>query len=81
MKKCFRNLMRNRIPIRLKVKFCRIAIKPVTLYGSECWPMKKQHVDRMDVAKMMMLKWMGGKTRKDSKRDGSIRDNPRVVPI
>lgn len=43
--------------------------------------MKKQYVDRMGVAKMMMLKWMGDKTRKDSKRNGSIRDNQRVVPI
>ena len=31
----------KRVPQKLKVKFYRTAIRPVMLYGAECWPTKK----------------------------------------
>ncbi|GMP81861.1 hypothetical protein CsSME_00036427 [Camellia sinensis var. sinensis] len=53
----------KRIPTRLKGKFYRTAIRPAMLYGTECWATKKQHIDKMSVAEMRMLRWMCGKTR------------------
>jgi hypothetical protein len=33
-----------RVPLKLKGKFYRIAIRPAMLYGAEYWPTKRQHV-------------------------------------
>jgi hypothetical protein len=45
-----------RVPLKLKDKFYRIAIRPVMLYGAECWPTKKRHVQQLSVAEMRMLR-------------------------
>ena len=51
------------------------------LYGTECWATKKQHVDKMSVAEMRMLRWMCGKTRQDRIRNECIREWVGVAPI
>jgi hypothetical protein len=33
-----------RVPLKLKDKFYRTAIRPVMLYEAECWPTKRRHV-------------------------------------
>jgi hypothetical protein len=33
-----------RVPLKLKVKFYRTAIRSAMLYGAECWPIKRRHV-------------------------------------
>ena len=71
----------KRIPTRLKGKFYRTAIRPAMMYGSECWATKKQHVDKMSVAEMRILRWMCGKTRKDRVRNEDIRKMVGVAPI
>ncbi|GMQ11846.1 hypothetical protein CsSME_00054325 [Camellia sinensis var. sinensis] len=51
---------------RIKAGWCKwrsasgvlTAIRPAMLYGMECWATKKQHVDKMSVAEMRMLRWM-----------------------
>ncbi|KAM1062010.1 hypothetical protein ACFX14_026297 [Malus domestica] len=58
----------RRMPLKLKGKFYRTAIRPAMLYGTECWAVKHQHVHKMGVAEMMMLRWMCGHTRKDKIR-------------
>ena len=50
-----RVLCDRRIPITLKGKFYRTAIRPAKLYGTECWTVKKQHICKMSVTKMRML--------------------------
>ncbi|GLS47117.1 hypothetical protein GCM10007884_51210 [Methylobacterium brachythecii] len=71
----------RRIPLRLKGKFYRTAIRPAILYGSECWATRKQHMDKISVAEMRMLRWMCGKTRKDKIRNEHIREILGVAPI
>jgi hypothetical protein len=44
-----------RVPLKLKVKFYRTAIRSAMLYGVECWPIKKRHVQQLSVAEMCML--------------------------
>ena len=43
-------------PTRLKGKFYMTTIKPAMAYGEEHWPIKKQHMHKMDVADMRMLR-------------------------
>ena len=35
------------------------------LYGTECWSVNKQHIHKMSVAKVRMLRWISGNTWKD----------------
>ena len=46
------------IPLWLKGKFYRTAIRPALLYGTECWVVKRNHAQKMSVAEMHMLHWM-----------------------
>nr|GEY74399.1 hypothetical protein [Tanacetum cinerariifolium] len=55
----------KRIPLKLKGKFYRAAIRPSMLYGSECWPITKALAFRVEVAKLRMPRWTCGKTMVD----------------
>ncbi|KAM1952113.1 hypothetical protein ACFX15_006643 [Malus domestica] len=46
----------RRIPLKLKGKFYRTTIRLAMLYGTECWAVKHQHVHKMGVAEMRMLR-------------------------
>ena len=51
------------------------------LYGVECCPTKSQHVQKISVAGMRMLRWSCGHTRRDRIRNDDIRDKLGVAPI
>ena len=51
------------------------------LYGAECWPTKRRHVQQLGVAKMRMFRWACGHTRKDRIRNDDIRERVGVAPI
>jgi hypothetical protein len=51
------------------------------MYGAECWATKGQHVQKMTVAEMRMLRWICDHTRNDGIRIDDIRDKLRVAPI
>nr|XP_043630162.1 uncharacterized protein LOC122601470 [Erigeron canadensis] len=55
----------KRIPLKLKGKFYRVAIRPAILCGSKCWPMTKVQASPVEVAEMRMLRWSCGKTLSD----------------
>ena len=71
----------GKIPLKLKGKFYRTVIRPVLLYGSECWAIKYQHEQKTSVAEMRMLRWMCGHTKKYKIRNEIIRNKVGVVPI
>ncbi|KAK8956527.1 hypothetical protein KSP39_PZI001305 [Platanthera zijinensis] len=48
----------RKVPLKLKGKFYRTAIRPAMLYGSECWAVNCVHEQKMGVAEMRMLRWM-----------------------
>jgi hypothetical protein len=58
-----------------------MAIRPTMLYGAECWPTKRQHVQQLGVREMRMLRWMCVHTRKDRVRNDDIRDRVGVALI
>jgi len=62
-------------------KVYRTAIRPVLLYGTECWAIKRYHAQKMSVAEMHMLHCMCGNTRRDKARNEDIRTNIGVASI
>ncbi|KAL5187393.1 Craniofacial development protein 2 [Glycine soja] len=70
-----------KVPIKLKGKFYRTAVRPAILYGTECWAVKSQHENKVGVAEMRMLRWMCGKTRQDKIINEAIREKVGVAPI
>ena len=65
-------LCNRNIPLWLKEKFYRTAIRPALLYGTEYWDIKRHHAQKMSVAEMRMLRWMCGNTRRDKVRNEDI---------
>lgn len=53
----------TKVPLRLKGKFYRTSVKPMMLFGTECWAVKNQHENKLSIVEMRMLRWMCGKTR------------------
>ncbi|XP_063627476.1 uncharacterized protein LOC134798981 [Cydia splendana] len=70
-----------RMPIKTKGKVYKTAVRPVLLYGSECWTVKKTHEQKAHVNEMKMLRWAGGVTRMDRVRNEHIRGSFKVAPI
>jgi hypothetical protein len=52
-----------RVPLKIKGKFYRAAIRLAMLYDAECWPTKRRHVQQLSVADMRMIRWICGHTR------------------
>jgi hypothetical protein len=69
------------VPLKLKGKFYRTAIRPAMLYGVKCWPTKRRHVQQLSIAEMCMLRWICGYTRRDRVRNDDIRERLRVAPV
>ena len=69
------------VPQKLKGKFYRMTIRPAMLYGAECLPTKRRHVQQLSVVEMHMLRWICGHTRMDRVRNDDIRDRLGVAPI
>jgi hypothetical protein len=70
-----------RVSLKLKGKFYRTTIQPVMLYGAECWPTKRRHVQQLSVPEMRMLRWICGNTRRDRVRNDDIRERLGVAPV
>ncbi|GJW09732.1 retrovirus-related pol polyprotein LINE-1 [Tanacetum coccineum] len=62
----------RRIPLKLKGKFYRVAIRPA-MYGSQCWQITKAQANREEVAESRMLRWTCGKTMVDMIPNGVFR--------
>jgi hypothetical protein len=58
-----------------------MVIRPAMLYDVEYWAIKGQHIQKMSVAEMRMLRWIRDHTRKDRIRNDDIRDKLGVAPI
>lgn len=70
-----------RIPLRLKAKIYKSVVRPVALYGSECWPATTKHEQALSTMEMRMLRWCLGLTRFDRIRNEDVRRRWGVAPI
>ncbi|PIO70388.1 hypothetical protein TELCIR_07761 [Teladorsagia circumcincta] len=71
----------KKIPERLKSKIYRTVIRPVAMYGAECWPTTKYMEARLGVMETKMLRWTAGVTGLDHIRNVAIRERFGVVPL
>ncbi|GJY99025.1 retrovirus-related pol polyprotein LINE-1 [Tanacetum coccineum] len=69
----------RRIPLKLKGKFYRVAIRPVWL--RECWLIIKALANRVEVAELRMLRWTCVKTMVDMIPNGVFRGGLDVDSI
>ena len=51
------------------------------LYGAECWPTKRRHVQQLGVVEIGMLRWICGHTRNDRVWNVDLRGRVGVAPI
>lgn len=72
-------LCNSKIPTKVTSKLYRTSLRPTMSYGSEWWTAKVQHIYKMNVAKMQMLRWMCGHTKLDNIRNGHILQHVQVV--
>ena len=55
----------RRIPIKLNSKLYKTTLRLAMLYDIEHWVVKKQHIHKMSIAKIRMLRQVSENTRKD----------------
>ncbi|KAI0510627.1 hypothetical protein KFK09_011235 [Dendrobium nobile] len=63
--KCYqywKHLRDRNVPLKLKGKFYKMAVRPAMIYGAECWQLKEKHNTKLSVGEMGMLRWMSGFT-------------------
>ena len=63
----------RRIPVAVNGKVYRTMVRPVLIYGSETWTMKRREEERLQRTEMKMLRWILGLTLRDKKRNDDIR--------
>ncbi|GKG40073.1 hypothetical protein Tco_0466850 [Tanacetum coccineum] len=71
----------RKVPLKLKGKFYRVAIRPALLYGSECWPITKALANRVEVVELRMLRWTCGRTLSDMILNGVYRAELEVEMV
>jgi hypothetical protein len=69
------------VSLKLKDKFYRTVIRPAMLYGAECWPTKRWHIQQLSVAEMRMLQWICDNTKRDRVQNDDIRERLGVAPV
>ncbi|GJV90504.1 hypothetical protein Tco_1538317 [Tanacetum coccineum] len=71
----------KRVPIKLKGKFYRVAIRSAMLYGSEGWSIIKAQANKVEEAELRMLRWTCGKTMLDMILNGVFKAKLEVDSI
>ncbi|XP_063362869.1 uncharacterized protein LOC134651698 [Cydia amplana] len=71
----------KRMPVTIKGKVYKAAVRPAMVYGAECWPLKKQLEDKLHAAEMKMLRWAGGVSLLDHIRNTYVRGSFKVRPL
>ena len=71
----------RKIPRRLKCKLYKTMIRPVLLYGAECWTAGVKEEGLVARREMRMLRQIMGVTRRDRERNEVIRERCKVADI
>ncbi|KAK6737445.1 hypothetical protein RB195_019880 [Necator americanus] len=71
----------KKVPVRLKSKIYRTVVRPVALYGCECWPTTKALERVLHALEMRMLRWTIGVTLKEKVSNDTVRSIFGVAPV
>ncbi|EYC34345.1 hypothetical protein Y032_0001g372 [Ancylostoma ceylanicum] len=71
----------KKVPLKLKSKIYRTVVRPVALYGAECWPTTLKYVQTPHTMEKRMLRWTWGNTRLDRVRNEDVRPLSGVAPV
>ncbi len=71
----------KRMPIWLKGKVYKTMIRPVLMYGSETWALRRKEEQLIQRTEMRMLRWITGVTLKDKIRSEDIRLKTGVADV
>ena len=63
----------KKIPKKLKIKLYMTVIRPVLLYGAECWTVRKKEEQFLEKTEMRMLRRIQGVTLRDRVKSVDIR--------
>ena len=69
------------VPPKLKGEFYCTIIRLAILYGIECWVVKSQQENKLNVIEMMMLRGMTRHTKQDKVRNEYIREKVSIAHI
>ena len=69
------------VPRKLKTKLYMTVIRPVLLYGAECWTVGKKEEQILEKTEMMMLRRIKGVTLRDKVKSVDIRKELGVNSI
>ncbi len=56
-------------------------LKPILLYGAECWTLTTKLESKIQAAEMRVLRIIKGVTRRDKMRNVQIREELEVTPL
>ena len=71
----------RKIPRKLKCKIYKAAVRPVLLYGGECWAIRKKEEDVLRRTEMRMLRWILGVSLKGRLMNEEIRKRCAVTAV
>ena len=69
------------VPIKCKVIIFNTILKPILLYGAECWTLTTKQESKIQAAEMRVLRLIRGVTRRDRMRNVQIREDLGVRPV
>ena len=69
------------MPRKLKIKLYMTVIRPVLLYGAECWTVRKMEEKVLEKTEMRMLRRIKGVTLRDRVKSVDIRKELGVSSI
>ncbi|KAK6749827.1 hypothetical protein RB195_002063 [Necator americanus] len=74
-------LSEKKVPVRLKLKIYITVVRPVVLYGCECWPTTKGLEKVLHTMETRMLRWTVGGTLKDKVSNDTVPSIFGMFPI
>ena len=71
----------KKMPVRLKVKIYSTVIRPVLMYGSETWALRRKEEAKLERTEMRMLRWIMGISLLERLENDDIRRMAGLVKI
>ena len=68
-RKNWKRVCDSRMDVKIKGKVYRTVVRPALMSGTETWPLQKAHEQKLEVARMTILRWMFGVTKLDNIRN------------